>query len=65
MYEEDDLAVSALIKKEKERVPRSGNGPLLLVQFYDARNTWYGFLFNFCSSHFVLMLDDQAMASRG
>lgn len=43
VYEEDDLAVSALIKKEKERVPRSGNGPLLLVQFYDARNTWYGF----------------------
>lgn len=42
MYEEDDPEVSETIQREKERVPRNGNGPLLLVQFYDARNTWYG-----------------------
>ncbi|THH02990.1 hypothetical protein EW145_g6627 [Phellinidium pouzarii] len=40
VYEEDDPDVPAAVLKEKKPTPRAGGGPLLLVQFWDARKTW-------------------------
>lgn len=40
VYEEDDPDVPPGVIKEKARVSAMINGPLLLVQFWDARRTW-------------------------
>ena len=41
VYEEDHQEVPEGVLRQKVNAPRGGFGPLLLVQFFDARKTWW------------------------